>query len=58
LLIDFVGNRMDAFAQRPKKSMVGHLNITIYPEAQKSLHVLQYVLKSSVIMALVPVWGT
>ena len=46
LLIDFVGNRMDAFAQRPKKSMVGHLNITIYPEAQKSLHVLQYVLKS------------
>ena len=45
-LIDFVGNRNGCICTETQKSMVGHVDITIYPEAQKSLHVLQYVLKS------------
>jgi hypothetical protein len=54
----FVGIRNGCICTETQKSMVGHVDITIYSEAQKSLYVSQYVLKSYVIMALVPVWGT
>lgn len=51
---------MGAFAQRPKRALVvGHVGVTIYPEAQKK-HPRLAVRSGELyaIMALVPVWGT